>query len=186
MNIPIRKGMLIRYQSHVYEVTDYHERHSGKMKPTIHVSLRDFRDGHPVDRTLPDLEPIVEVERAYHHMQYLYPKGSVRVFMDSESFEECELTETHLRGCTVFLVEGQDYRVCFIDGRAAFLELPENLPMKISFTSPAEHAVGTAANVTKEATLENGLQIRVPLFIKTGDIIRVDTRTKTYAGKEHG
>jgi len=167
-------------------VTEYHERHSGKMKPTIHVSLRDFRDGHPVDRTLGDLEPIVEVERAHRRMQYLYPKGDVRVFMDSESFEEYELTDAHLRGCAVFLVEGHVYRVCFIDGQPAFLELPENLPMKIAFTAPAEHAVGTAANVTKEATLENGLQIRVPLFIKTGDTIRVDTRTKTYAGKEHG
>ena len=186
MNIPLRKGMLIRHQNHVYEVTDYHERHSGKMKPTIHVSLRDFRDGHPVDRTLGDLEPIVEVERAHRRMQYLYPKGDVRVFMDSESFEEYELTDAHLRGSALFLVEGQVYRVCFIDVQAAFLELPENLPMKIAITAPAEHAVGTAANVTKEATLENGLQIRVPLFVKTGDMIRVDTRTKTYAGKEHG
>jgi elongation factor P len=185
-NIPLRKGMLIRHQNHFYEVTEFHERHSGKMKPTIHVSLRAVHDGHPVDRTLPELEPIVEVQHAWRKMQFLYPKGQTRVFMDCETFEEHELDDTQLRNNGPFLVEGQEYRVSFIEERPAFLEMPENVPMKIALTAPPGHSVGNAANVTKEATLENGLQVRVPLFIKTGDLIRVDTRTRAYAGKEHG
>ncbi len=183
-NMAIRKGMLIRHQNHIYEIVDYNERHSGKMKPTVHVALRDVRDGRPVDRTLPDLEPIVEVEHGYRRMQYLYAKGDARVFMDSETFEEYELNDTQLRGGGMFLVEGQEYRVSFIDGAPAFLQLPETLPIKVALTAAPSHSVGTAANITKEATLENGLDIRVPLFIKTGDTIRVDTRTKSYAGKE--
>lgn len=182
----LRRGMLIRHQNHVYEVADFQERHTGKQKPTVHVALRDVRDGRPVDRTLNDLEPIDEVTRAFRQMQYLYRRDQTRVFMDCETFDEYELTEAQIRGGSEFLVEGQEYRVSFIDGSPAFLDLPDNIAVKIAMTAPPEHSVGVASNITKEATLENGLQIRVPLFLKTGDIIRVDTRTKTYAGKEHG
>jgi len=182
----LRRGMLIRHQNHVYQVTDFQERHTGKQKPTVHVALRDIRDGRPVDRSLNDILPIEEVAHSYRQMQYLYKKDHSRVFMDSETFDEYELTDAQIRGGSEFLVEGQEYRVSFIEGSPAFLDLPENIVARIAMTSPAEHSVGVASNVTKEATLENGLQLRVPLFLKTGDLIRVDTRTKTYAGKEHG
>ncbi|MGB9623464.1 MAG: hypothetical protein ACPMAQ_01245 [Phycisphaerae bacterium] len=184
-NIPLRRGMLIRHQNHVYQVADFQERHTGKQKPTVHVSLRDIRDGRPVDRTLDDLLPVVEVDHAWRRMQYLYAKDAIRVFMDCETFEEYELNETHLHGCAPFLVDGQEYRVAFIEGRPASLEMPEIVSLKVAVTAAPEHSVGVASNVTKEATLENGLQVRVPLFIKTGDTIRIDTRTRTYAGKEH-
>jgi elongation factor P len=182
----LRRGMLIRHQSHVYEVADFQERHTGKQKPTVHVALRDVRDGRPVDRTLNDITPIDEVARSWRQMQYLYKKDHSYVFMDSETFEEYELNEAQLRGGREFLVDGQEYRVSFIEGAPAFLELPDNIAVKITMTSAPEHSVGAASNITKEATLENGLQIRVPLFLKIGDVIRVDTRSKTYAGKDHG
>ena len=184
-NVPLRRGMLIRHQEHVYEVTDFSERHSGKMKPTWHVALRDIRDGLPVDRSLDELLPVVEVPHLYRRMQYLYPRGQTRVFMDAETFEECELHEAHLGGRGAFLVEGQEYRLAIIDGRPASLEVPDSVPIKVTFTAPPGHSVGGGSSVTKEATLENGLEVRVPLFVKTGDMIRVDTRTKTYAGKDH-
>jgi elongation factor P len=182
----LRRGMLIRHQNHIYEVADFQERHTGKQKPTVHVALRDVRDGRPVDRTLGDLAPIDEVTHSYRQMQYLYRKDQAYIFMDCETFEECELADSQIRGGSGFLVEGQEYRVSFIEGSPAFLDLPETIVAKITMTSPAEHSVGVASNITKEATLENGLAIRVPLFLKIGDLIRVDTRSKTYAGKEHG
>ena len=182
----LRRGMLIRHQNHVYEVADFREHHTGKQKPTVHVALRDVRDGRPVDRTLNDLAPIDEVAHSYRQMQYLYHKDQTRVFMDSETFEEYELTEAQIRGGSEFLVEGQEYRVSFIEGSPAFLDLPDTIVVKITLTSAPEHSVGVASSITKEATLENGLQICVPLFLKIGDLIRVDTRSKTYSGKEHG
>lgn len=185
-NIPLRKGMLIRHQDHVYQVTDFEEHHSGKMKPTVHVALRDVRDGRPVDRSLDEITPIVEVPHAYRRMQYLYPRARARVFMDCETFEELELGEVHLGGRSDYLVEGQEYRVAFIDERPASVEIPDTVPVKVAFTAPAGHSIGGGSNITKEAQLENGLEIRVPLFVKTGDVIRVDTRTKAYAGKENG
>lgn len=184
MNVPLKRGMLIRHQNHVYQVTDFQERHSGKQRPTVHVALRDVRDGHPVDRTLADLEPIQEVPHSIRTMQYLYVRGADHMFMDSETFEEYPLVAAQLHGCEPFLNEGEEYRVKFVDGQPLALDLPEVIRLKVAETAAPAHSVGAASSVLKEATLENKLVVRVPLFIKIGDMIRVDTRSRTYVGKE--
>lgn len=184
-NYPIRRGMLLRHENHIYEITEFHERHAGKQRPTIHVALRDVRDGHPVDRTLDDLLPVDEVQHAYRRMQYLYLSGWNCVFMDYETFEEYELTELHLCARTDFLTDGAEYRVMFIDDLPASVEVPNIVPLKVQLTAPPQQAVGTASSITREAVLENGLEVRVPLFIKSGDVIKIDTRSRTYAGKDH-
>jgi elongation factor P len=148
------------------------------------VSLRDVRDGHPVDRTLNDLLPIEPVESAYRKLQYLYSKDRTLILMDSESFEEHEFDSSRLGTQVEFLLEGAEYRGRFIDGALASLEMPDIVSLHVKVTAPPEHSVGTASNITKEAILENDIEVRVPLFIKTGDAIRVDTRTRAYAGKD--
>lgn len=183
MNIPLKRGMLIRHQNHVYTVTEIQERHSGKQRPTVHVALRDVRDGHPVDRTLDQLEPVQEVPHQYRQMQFLYAKGGDRVFMDGETFEEYVLTPAQLNGSESFLKEGESYRVTFIDGQPMALNLAETVVLTVAETAAPSHS-GGGASVLKEATLDNGLLVRVPLFIKMGDSIRVDTRSQTYVGKE--
>jgi len=184
-NIPLERGMWIRHQGHVYEVFDFHERHTGKQKPTVHVNLRDVRDGRPVDRTLDDLEPVQEVEHGLRQMQFVYLKGDVFVFMDCETFEEHELTRQQLAGREVFLAEGTEYPVLMLEGKPMTVKVPDIVSLKVGTTAPPGHSVGAASNITKEATMENGLEIRVPLFIKSGDVIQVDTRTRKYAGKDH-
>lgn len=184
MNIPLSKGMLLRHHDHLYFVEDYHERHTGKQKPTVHVRLRDVRDGRHVDRTLDDLQPIEEAEHAYRMLQHTYTRGDRYVFMDMETFDEHELEEPQLEGFTPFLREGQEFRAMFADGRLIHLDLPPSVVLRVAITAAPEHSVGAAGNVMKEAELENGLAIKVPMFIKTGDLIRVDTRGRSYAGKE--
>lgn len=184
MSLSLKRGTLIRYQSHLFVITEVKEHHSGKQRPTIHVSLREARDGHLVERTLDQLGMIEEVAHAYRPMQYLYTQGKQRVFMDAESFEEYELSPAELAGCEPFLKEGETYRVMCADGRPLMLDMPEIIRLKVTQTAPPAHSVGMASNIQKEATLENELVVNVPLFIKNGDMIRVDTRTKTYVGKE--
>jgi elongation factor P len=106
------------------------------------------------------------------------------VFMDSESFEEFSLLPAALHGCEPFLSEGEEYRVMYVDGQPLSLAMPENIKLRVKETAAPSHGQGNAGGVMKEATLDNGLEIRVPLFIKVGDAVRVDTRTKSYAGKE--
>lgn len=185
-NIPLQRGMWLRHQNHVYQVMDFNERHTGKQRPTVHVALRDIRDGRPVDRTLDDLLPIEEVEHETRQMQYLYARGDRFVFMDSETFEEHEIELGQLLGRQAFLNEGGQYRVVVLEGKPLSVEIDDFVTLRVDITAPPEHGVGAASNITKEAVLENKLEIRVPLFIKSGDVIRVDTRTKSYAGKDHG
>src|SRR5262245_45742725 len=176
MHVPIKRGMVIRHQNRVYYIEDFHERHTGKQRPTVHVQMRDVLDGRHVERTLDDLTPVQQVEYAYRMMQYLYHRADAHVFMDSETFEETDLREDQLGGFRPFLKEGQEFRVMFIEGRAARLDLPEIVTLHVTDTAAPGHAVGAAGSVLKEATMENGLMVRVPLFIKNGDLIRVDTR----------
>ena len=184
MHIPLKRGMLIRHQGHLYAVTDFEERRTGKQRATVHVTLRATRDGHQVDRTLVQLEPIEEVPSARRDLQYLYAGGDNWVFMDTESFEQYELTDTQLHGCQTFLKEGEAYRALFADEQPLTLEMPDVVALKVATTAPPTHAVGTQSNILKEAELENGLEVRVPLFIKNEDMIRVNTQSKAYAGKE--
>jgi elongation factor P len=185
MNIPIKKGMLLRHQDHLYFVEDFHERHSGKQKPTVHVRLRDVRDGRHVERSLDDLMPIEEVDFTYRMLQYTYSsRPGAFVFMDCQTFDEFELSASHLHGFEPFLTEGLEVRAMFVDGKPVMLDLPASVLLRVKSTAAPQPSVGQGGSVLKEATLENGLAIRVPLFIKNGDLIRVNTRDRTYAGKE--
>ena len=184
MHIPLKRGMLIRHEGHLYLVTDFEERRTGKQRATVHVALRDTRDGHQVDRTLDRLEPLEEVPGARHHLQYLYAGGENWVFMDTESFDQFELTDAQLHGCQPFLKEGDTYRTLFAGEQPLSLEMPDVVALKVANTAPPTHSVGQQSSVMKEAELENGLEVRVPLFIKNDDTIRVNTISKTYMGKE--
>lgn len=185
MSAQMKRGMLIRHQNHLYTVEAFDERHSGKMKPTVHVTLRDLVDGRVVERLLEALLPLEEVPHQYRTLQFLYAAGDSRIFMDSTTFEEFSLEPRHLLGAEPFLAEGTQYRVMFADEKPVFLEMPDNVPLRVSVTAAAGHSVGGGGSVLKEATLENGLMVRVPLFIKPGECILVDTRSRTYAGREH-
>lgn len=183
MAISIRKGALIRHGNRFYFVQEVTERHKGQQKPTIHVTLRSISDGRLIEHNLEDLADAEEVEFQQRTAQYLYRRGDVFVFMDTQSFEELEMPLAFLEGTESFLKEGQEYKLVVAEGKPIKLDLPESVVLTVAQTAAPSHAVGTAANVLKEAIMDNGLMVRVPLFIKTGDKIRVSTRTREYLGK---
>jgi elongation factor P len=186
MNIAVKKGMLLRHQNAFYFVEDIKEHHSGKQRPTYHVALRDAFDGRHIERTIDQLEPIQEVPANYRMLQFLYSSNHGGcVFMDTQSFEEIELREPQLQGCEPFLREGEEFKVLFADNKPLRLDLPENVTLKVADTAAPTHAVGTAGSVMKEALLDNGLQIRVPLFIRSGDLVKINTHTREYQSKVH-
>lgn len=183
MNVDLKKNMLIRHHGHYYFVENITERHSGQQRPAVHVTLRDALDGRHISRTADELAPIDEVPCQYRAMQYLYAKADKRIFMDTQTFEEFEFGPNLLGGFEPFLKEGEEMRVLFAGDQPLLLDIPENVILTVADTAAPSHAVGTAANILKEARLENGLEVRVPLFIKTGDQVRINTRTREYLGK---
>ena len=180
----LHKGMVIRHEGHLYTVLDYHLAQTGKQKATVHVKLGALGAGHSTERTLDALGKIEEVPAEVRHMQYLYTAGKERVFMDNESFEQYSFEDDFLGDTVPFLVEEESYRFLTVDGQVASIQLPPIVVLEVADTAPVEHA-GGATNVHKEARLNSGVVVQVPLFIKNGDKIRVKTDNREYVGKEH-
>lgn len=180
----LHKGMIIRHEGQLFTVVDFRVVQTGKQKPTVHVKLRSIKSGHTGERTRDELGKIEAVPAEVRAMQFLYASGGERVFMDTETFEQHPLTEELLGDAVAFLVEEETYRIQLIEGQPVALQLPAIVVLKVSDTAPVEHA-GGGSNVYKEAKLNSGLTIQVPLFLKNGDMIRVKTETREYQGKEH-
>jgi len=180
----LHKGMVIRHEGELFTVLDYQLAQTGKQKPTVHVKLRSLKSGHTGERTLDQLGKIEEVSSEVRPMQYLYAAGDERVFMDSESYEQYPLNKDILEDGLDFLVEEETYRFLTIEGQPVALQLPTVVVLEVADTAPVEHA-GGSSNVHKEARLNSGLVVQVPLFIKNGDKIRVGTEHRDYQGKEH-
>ncbi|UCE58250.1 MAG: elongation factor P [Phycisphaerales bacterium] len=180
----LHKGMVIRHEGQLFTVLDYQQIQKGKQKPTVHVKLRSVSTGHTGERTLDELGKIEEVPTEMREMQYIYADRSDRVFMDTESYEQFPLGEDVVGNGIHFLVEQELYRCLTIDGQLVSLQIPDVVVLEVLDTAPVQHA-GGATNVHKEARLASGIEIQVPLFIKTGDKIRVRTDNREYVGKEH-
>lgn len=180
----LHKGMVIRHEGQLFTVLDFKVAQTGKQRPTVHVKLRSLTTGHTGERTLDQLGKIEEVPTEIRQMQYLYSTGKERVFMDAETFEQYPLGEDVLGDGVAFLVEEETYRFLTVEGQVVGIELPPVVVLEVVETAPVEHA-GGSTNVQKEARLNSGLVIHVPLFIKNGDRIRVKTENREYQGKEH-
>ncbi len=180
----LHKGMVIRHQGELFTVLDYRVAQTGKMRPTVHVKLRSIRSGHPNEKTLDELGKLEEVAAETRPMQYLYTGGEEWVFMDTESFEQCPIGADMLGDYLDLLVEQETYRFLMVEGQPVSIQFPSAVVLEVVDTAPVEHA-GGSTNVQKEAQLSSGAVVQVPLFIKTGDKIRVKTDTREYQGKEH-
>ncbi|MCP3906130.1 MAG: elongation factor P [Planctomycetes bacterium] len=181
---PLKKGMVIRYEQKLYRVIDFHVAQTGQQKPRAHVKLRSLTGGHTTERLLDQMGRIEEVETELREMQYLYAAGQEHVFMDGETFEQVPLSEETIHDARDFLVEGETYRLLTVEGDPLEIVLPAQIALEVTDTAPVEHA-GGASNVHKDARLASGLSIQVPLFINTGEKVRVNTETREYLGKEH-
>jgi elongation factor P len=180
----LHKGMVIRHEGQIFTVLDFKVAQTGKQRPTVHIKLRSVTGGHTTERTLDQLGKIEEVPADVRQMQYLYSSGKERVFMDTESFEQYPLGDDLLGDSVPFLVEEETYRFLLIEGQPVAIQLPSVVVLEVVDTAPVEHA-GGSTNVQKDAKLNSGITIRVPLFIKNGDKIKVKTENREYVGKEH-
>jgi elongation factor P len=180
----LTRGMLIRHQNDLYQVVDFGEQHTGKQKPKTHVTLRHLRTGHTGDKLLDVLEPIEEVPHEMRDMQFLYAAGADHTFMDGDSYEQFTVSQEQLDKAVRFLIEGETYKLFCVDGVPLSLQLPDAMVLEVTDTAPPTHGGSPGSNVMKEAVVASGLTVRVPLFIKNGDRIRVDTQTGKYVGKE--
>ena len=175
----LRKGVTIELDGKLYQVI-YFEHIKMKRTALARVKLRDIKDGHTIDKTFQNTEKFVRARLDYRQMQYLYNDGELYYFMDEENYEQISLNREQLgEDYLNFLKENMSvqissYKEDFID-----VELPITVVLEVTETGPGFKG-DTATGGTKPATLETGFIIQVPLFVNTGDTIKVDTRTGTY------
>lgn len=175
----LKKGVVCQIDGKPYRVTEYGQKVMGRGGSIVNVKLKNLIDGSVIPKTFKGQDKIERAEVSNKTVQYLYNDGQDFHFMDPESFEQFQLTADIVDSAAGYLKEGDELTLQFFDSRVINVELPKNLFLEVTY---AEDVVkgDTTSNVLKDATLETGITVKVPAFIKTGDVISVDTTTGEY------
>ncbi|MES2876540.1 MAG: elongation factor P [Patescibacteria group bacterium] len=175
----LKKGTVVQIDGKPYRVVEYGQKVMGRGGSIVNVRLKNLIDGSVIPKTFKGADKIERAEVTTKSVQYLYNDATNYFFMDPESFEQFELPTEAVDSAKDYLKEGDMLGLQFFEARVINVELPKNLFLEVTYAEDVVKGDTTNA-VQKDATLETGLAIRVPAFIKTGDIISVDTETGAY------
>ena len=178
----LKNGMTLNIDGQLWNVVDFQHVKPGKGGAFVRTKLKNIMSGKVVDRTF---NAGVRVEQASvdrREMQYLYREGDDFVFMDTETYDQPHIPAATVGDAANYLLEEQNATVAFNEGTPLYVELPAAVELTVSQTDPGLQGDRSTGG-TKPATLETGAQIQVPLFITTGEKVRVDTRTGQYLGR---
>lgn len=175
----LKKGTLITYEKVPYKITDYAQKQMGRGGSIVNVKMKSLIDGRVLDKTFKGADKVEPADVESRPVQYLYTDGSTFYFMDQTSFEQFEVSSDIIEDGVNYLIEGADVNLQLFEGNVINLELPKNINLKVTYTEPAVKG-DTTTNIQKDATVETGLNVKVPIFINTGDLISVDTATGAY------
>ncbi len=174
-----RNGLKIILDGEPFTIVYFQHVKPGKGGAFVRTKVKNLRTGRTLDRRFRSGEKVEEADIEDRKMQYLYQDGEQLVFMDMETYEQTPFSGDQVGEGVKFLKENLDVDVLFWNGKPINVELPNFIQAVITECEPGEKG-DTASNVTKPATLETGAVVQVPLFIKQGETIRVDTRSGEY------
>ncbi|MBI3873160.1 MAG: elongation factor P [candidate division Zixibacteria bacterium] len=174
-----RKGKKLKIEGQLWEIVDFQNARTAQRRAKVTIKLRNLKTGQILERIYASGEMFEEPEFEQRNMQYMYTDGTAWNFMDNKTYDQVTLTEEHIEGYAPFLMENQDYRVLYFEGKPISLELPAAVVLTVTDAEPGVKG-DSVSNLTKNATLETGLVVKVPLFVKVGDKVKVDTRSKEY------
>ncbi|MFU8847769.1 MAG: elongation factor P [Opitutales bacterium] len=178
----VRKGKVLNYQGNPHLVLDVQHRTQGRQAGFMQVTMRNLNTGASTNTKIRTTDTVEILHTDMVKLEFSYIDGDGYHFMDPETFEDVILDEGLVEEAKDFLVETQTYSIMQVDGKPISIELPASIEMKV--VESAEGVKGdTASNVQKPAKLETGLSVQVPLFIKEGEIIKVNTADRSYAGR---
>lgn len=175
----MKAGRLFEENGEPYQVLDYKHTKMGRGTASIKLKVKNLMTGAVVERTFISGAKVEPIETIMRTVQYLYKEGNDYFFMDPQSFEQFSLSQRLLAGKEKFLKEEQTVKILFWEQKPLMVELPITMIFSVIQTSPG--VKGNSVNASfKPATLDNGLEVKVPLFINVGDKIKVDTRSGEY------
>ncbi len=178
----LKNGMTLNIDGQLWNVVDFQHVKPGKGGAFVRTRLKNIMSGKVVDRTFNAGVKVDVANVDRREMQYLYREGDDFVFMDTQDYDQPHIPRQTVGGAADYLLEEQTATVAFNDGTPLYVELPASVELTVSQTDPGVQGDRSTGG-TKPATLETGAQINVPLFITTGEKVKVDTRTGDYLGR---
>lgn len=175
----LKKGVVIQIDSQPFRVLDYNQKVMGRGGSIVNVKLKNLVTGAVIPKTYKGQEKIEPAEVRTKTAQYLYTDGSDYFFMDPATFEQFQLPTDDVETVREYLREGDEVGLQFFGERVINVEVPTSLLFTVTYTETAVKG-DTTSSIQKDATLETGKVVKVPAFIKTGDIVKIDTRDGTY------
>ncbi len=177
-----KNGMTLNIDGQLWTVVDFQHVKPGKGGAFVRSKLKNVLSGKVVDRTFNAGVKVDVANVDKREMQYLYREGDDFVFMDTQDYDQPRIPRDTVGDAANYLLEEQMATVAFNDGVPLYVDLPASVELTVSQTDPGVQGDRSTGG-TKPATLETGAQIQVPLFISTGEKVRVDTRTGDYLGR---
>ena len=178
----LKNGMTLSIDGQLWSVVDFQHVKPGKGGAFVRTKLKNVLSGKVVDRTFNAGMRVEVASVDRREMQYLYREGEDFVFMDTQDYDQPHIPASVVGDVANYLLEEQMATIAFNDGNPLYVELPAAVELTVSHTDPGLQGDRSTGG-TKPATLETGAQIQVPLFIITGEKIRVDTRSGDYLGR---
>lgn len=175
----IKNGMTVVIENGIFQIVEFQHVKPGKGPAFVRVKLRNLRTGANIEQTF---NTNIKLEKAIiekQAMQFLYRSGEMYNFMNMDSYEQIELSKDQLGDEALYLKEGLNVDVSFYKGELLGVNLPDKIELKVVSTEPAVKG-NTTSNATKEAIMETGLVVKVPLFVNENEIIIVSTRDGKY------
>jgi elongation factor P len=174
-----KKGITIEWDGGVWNIVDFQHVKPGKGAAFVRTKIKNVMTGAVVERSFNPTDKMPRAIIETKEMQYVYNDGDLYYFMDVETYEQMPMPRDAVEDAIPFVKEGTNVTMRFFKGKAFSVEAPNFVVLEVTDTEPG-FAGDTASNTYKPATLETGFTLQVPLFINTGDLIRVDTRTGEY------
>ena len=174
-----KKGITIEWDGGVWNIVDFQHVKPGKGAAFVRTKLKNVMTGAVIERSFNPTDKMPRAIVETKEMQYVYNDGGLYYFMDMDTYEQLPLNQDQVEEAIPFVKEGTNVTVKFFKGNAFSVAAPNFVELEVTDTEPGFKG-DTASNTYKPATLETGDTLQVPLFINTGDHIRVDTRTGEY------
>lgn len=175
----LKKGRIIDLDDEPFKVIEYAQKVMGRGGSIVNIKVKSLLDGKVLDKTLKGNDTVDSADIVSKKVQLLYSDDIKHYFMDQETYEQFEVNSDIISDRTGYIKDGDSVTAQLYNGQLIALDLPKNVPLKVTYTEDVVKG-DTTSSIQKDATLETGIAVKVPAFIKKGDLVSIDTDSGQY------
>ncbi len=176
----IKKGTVVNRNGDLWFVIEFQRVSPGKGSSFVRTRMKHLTTGKVKEENFKSSENLTFEDVLYKKMQYLYNDGNLYTFMDNQTYEQISIAKGDIQDAIPYMKEGLEVKVVIHGENALMIELPQKVQYTVTYTEPAVKGDTVSGNVLKDAEMDNGLKVRVPMFIQSGDEILVNTESGAY------